>query len=64
MNNEGDSSSYQITLHIAGISIAVAIHSLDPLECRRGEESCSIDIALRWSAKHFTKETSSKLVIE
>ena len=28
-----------------GSSIALAIHSLDPLECRRGEESCSIDIS-------------------
>ena len=24
---------YQVTLHIAQISIALAIHSLDPLEC-------------------------------
>ena len=30
---------------MAGISIAVVIHSLDPLQCRRGEASCSIDIA-------------------
>ena len=38
------------------ISIALAIHSLDPLECRREEESCSIDIALRWSENQTTKE--------
>ena len=25
---------YEVTLDIAGISIAVVIHSLDPLECR------------------------------
>ena len=27
-----------------------------PLECRRKEESCSIDISLRWSENHSTKE--------
>ena len=46
----------QETLDIAGISIAVAIHSLDPLECRRREESCTIDISLRWSENQTTKE--------
>ena len=45
----------QETLDIAGISIAVAIHSLDPLECRHEEESYSIDISLRWSESHSTK---------
>ena len=47
---------YQVTLHISGISIAVTIHSLDPLECRRRDESCSIDISLRWSENHFKTE--------
>ena len=45
-------------------SIALAIHSFDPLECRREEESCSIDIALRWSENQTTKERFSRLVIE
>ena len=27
-----------------------------PLECRRKEETCSIDISLRWSENHSTKE--------
>ena len=59
---------YQVTLDIAGISIALAIHSLDPLECRRKEESCSIDISqdllsrslysrlILWSENQTTKE--------
>ena len=66
----------QVTLHIAGISIAVAIHSLDPLECRREEESCTIDISqdllsrslssrlIHWSENQTTKEHFSRLVIE
>ena len=35
-----------------------------PLECRREEESCSIDIALRWSENQTTKEHFSRLVID
>ena len=35
-----------------------------PLECRREEESCSIDISLRWSENQTTKEHFSRLVIE
>ena len=34
-----------------------------PLECRCEEESCSIDIALRWSENQTTKEHFSRLVI-
>ena len=40
----------QVTLDIAGISIAVVIHSLDPLERGSQTHHDSIDIALRWSA--------------
>ena len=32
------------TPHVAGFTIALTIRSFDPLECRREEESCSIDI--------------------
>ena len=35
-----------------------------PLECRCGEESCSIDISLRWSENQTTTEHFSRLVIE
>ena len=35
-----------------------------PLECRREEESCSIDITLRWSENQTTNEHFSRLVIE
>ena len=37
------------TRHCTGFTIALPIQSLDPLECRRGEASCSIDISLRRS---------------
>ena len=42
--------------HCTGFAIALPIQSLDPLECGRGEASCSIDIALCWSEKHLTEE--------
>ena len=46
----------QVTLNIAGISIAVVIHSLDPLECGDWAHHDSIDISLRWSENQTTKE--------
>ena len=52
------------TRHCTGSTIALAIHSFDPLECRREEESCTIDISLRWSENQTTKEHFSRLVIE
>ncbi|MDE0506415.1 MAG: hypothetical protein OXI86_20260, partial [Candidatus Poribacteria bacterium] len=54
----------QETLDIAGISIAVAIHSLDPLECGGWTHRDSIDISLRRSESTLRKNARSKPAIE
>ena len=64
------------TPHCTGSTIALTIRSFDPLECRREEESCTIDISqdllsrslssrlIHWSENQTTKEHFSQLVIE
>ena len=64
------------TRHCTGSTIALTIRSFDPLECRRGEESCSIDISqdllsrslfsrlILWSETILRRSAYSKPVIE